>query len=201
MNLFKSLNSRWLCHFLRWKGAHVGSNFQVFGTIDLLLRDDADLCNLYIGDDVTFGGNLYLRMRKNGRIFISDRVRTGTEVWFVSANDELLKIGERTIIGSYSILNGGHGITIGTDCIFAAFVYINSSDHNYSRSEKIQNQGFSGSRITIGNDVWLGGQVFINKGVTIDDGSIIGAGAVVTRDIPSYCVAVGNPARVIKERE
>ena len=53
--------------------------------------------------------------------------------------------------------------------------------------------------ITIGNDVWLGGNVTILPGVTIGDNVVIGAGSVVTKDIPSNCVAVGNPCKPIKK--
>ena len=53
-------------------------------------------------------------------------------------------------------------------------------------------------RITIGNDVWLGAGVIVLPGITIGECSVIGAGAVVTKDIPPYSIAVGNPARVIK---
>ena len=56
----------------------------------------------------------------------------------------------------------------------------------------------SSAPITIEDNVWLGGSVVVCPGVTIGENSIIGAGAVVTRDIPANCIAVGNPARVIK---
>lgn len=52
----------------------------------------------------------------------------------------------------------------------------------------------------IGNDVWIGREAKILPGVKIGDGAIVGAYAVVAKDIPAYCVAVGNPARVVKKR-
>ena len=58
-----------------------------------------------------------------------------------------------------------------------------------------------GKPVTIGNDVWLGANSVIMPGVTIGDGCIIGAGAIVTKSIPPYSVAVGIPAKVIKKRE
>ncbi|YAK87873.1 DapH/DapD/GlmU-related protein [Paenarthrobacter nitroguajacolicus] len=54
--------------------------------------------------------------------------------------------------------------------------------------------------ITIGRDVWVGASCVLLGGVTIGEGSVIGAGSVVTRDIPSYSIAVGNPARVVSRR-
>jgi maltose O-acetyltransferase len=56
------------------------------------------------------------------------------------------------------------------------------------------------SPVTISDDVWIGMRVIILPGVTIGRGAIIGAGAVVTKDVPPYCVAVGNPARVVRNR-
>lgn len=201
MRFFRSLYSAAWTYYLRLRGARVGRNLQVHGSIHILLRDGARLANLTIGDDVTLGGATYIRMRKSGKIILGEGVRTGTDVWLVAANDAELKIGSDTVLGSYSIFNGGHGLTIGNDCIFAAFVYVNTSDHHFKRDQLIKNQGFFGAPIVIGDDVWLGGHVFVNKGVTIGTGSVIGAGAIVIESIDEYKVAVGNPARVIRDRE
>ena len=63
-------------------------------------------------------------------------------------------------------------------------------------------QGFSNVKpVVIGDDVWLGRRAIILPGVCIGNGSIIGAGAVVTKDIPPFSVAVGVPAKVIKDRK
>ena len=56
-----------------------------------------------------------------------------------------------------------------------------------------------GIAVTIGDNVWLGGNVVVCPGVTIGSNSVIGAGSVVTRDIPEWCVAAGNPCRVIRK--
>lgn len=56
-----------------------------------------------------------------------------------------------------------------------------------------------GAPITIGNDVWIGAHTVINPGVTIGDNSVIGAGSVVTKDIPANCIAAGNPCKVIRQ--
>lgn len=186
---------------MRSLGARVGRNFQVMGPIDVLLRDGAVFKNLIIGNNVTLGGKVYIRMRRNGKILLCDGVRVGTDVWLVTANDAEFNVGENAILGSYSIFNGGHGLEIGSNCIFAAFVYMNTSDHGFKRGELIQKQGFLGAPIEIGEDVWLGGHLFVNKGVKIGNGTVVGAGAVVTKDIPDHKVAAGNPAKVIKERE
>ena len=56
-----------------------------------------------------------------------------------------------------------------------------------------------GIDVTIGDNVWLGGNVVICPGVTIGSNTVIGAGSVVTRDIPDWCVAAGNPCRIIRK--
>ena len=199
--VFNWVRSTYWSMKLRLLGARVGRNLRVCGRLEVLLRDGARWRNVRIGHNVTLGGKTYLRLRRNGRISLGDEVSTGTEVWLVGANDAELSVGDHTTLGSYCVLNGGHGLKIGNDCILAAFVYINSSDHASARAELIRTQRFVGAPIDIGDDVWLGGHVFVGKGVTVGRGSVIGAGAVVVKDIPEYKVAVGNPAKVLKDRE
>ena len=176
MKFLKDIYSFLMVHYLKIKGARIGNNCRIEGPLEILLRDDAHLSNLTIGDNVTFGGKVYIRMRKNGRITLGNGVRTGTEVWLVTANNAEINVGENSILNSYNILNGGHGLKIGANCIFGGFVYINTSDHGFRKGELIQKQGFFGAPIEVGDDVWLGGHVFINKGVKIGDGAVIGAG-------------------------
>lgn len=99
------------------------------------------------------------------------------------------KIYGRCTIGNY--------VMMGEDCT------IITRNHNFSRTDiPMMGQGFAEERpVYIGNDVWIGDRVIILPGVTIEDGCIIGAGSVVTHDIPAYSIAVGNPARVIRSRD
>ena len=81
-------------------------------------------------------------------------------------------------------------------------VVIYTSGHTFDSIDvPMMDQGDTAERpVTIGNDVWLGRRVIIMPGVNIGDGCVIGAGAVVTKDIPAYSVAAGVPAKVIKSR-
>jgi acetyltransferase-like isoleucine patch superfamily enzyme len=187
--------------YLRLRGAHVGRNFQTHGPLDILLRDGASYRSLSIGDHVSFGGKVYFRVRKNGRIVVGSNVRIGTDVWLVTANSASVVVGDHSALGSYGIYNGGHGIEIGSNCLFAGFINLNSSNHNMERGELIRLQGHTGSPIVIGEDVWVGGHVSITSGVQVGNGAVLGTGSVVTKDVPAYAIMAGVPARVLRYRE
>jgi maltose O-acetyltransferase len=81
-------------------------------------------------------------------------------------------------------------------------VAIFTMSHKYGRTDiPMDAQGYSYSKVRIGNDVWIGYHAIILPGVSIGDGAIIGAGSIVTRDIPPYTVAAGVPARVVRDRK
>jgi len=79
------------------------------------------------------------------------------------------------------------------------FPYQNIYSHSRSYNPPLAFAGYS-EKTSIGHDVWIGSQAIVLPGVTIGNGAIIGAGAVVSKDIPAYAIAVGNPARVVKYR-
>lgn len=110
-----------------------------------------------------------------------------------------IKIGEKTSIGSFTIIAAMMKISIGSSCMIAESVSIRDHDHVFDNSDiPFRDQGWSCKPIEIGNNVWLGAKVTVLKGCKIGDNVIIGANSVVTRDIPSNSVAVGCPARVIR---
>ncbi|SNS11434.1 hypothetical protein SAMN04488503_2802 [Humidesulfovibrio mexicanus] len=200
MSLPDALRSHYWTWRLRLAGAAVGRNLRVQGPLRILLRDGASLKNLHVGDDVTLGGTTYLRMRAGGRVRIGQRVSLGTEVWLVAANAALLELGDDVQVGSYCLLNGGHGLSIGADSWLAGFVYLNSSDHKIEPGRLIREQGYTGAAIAIGPDNWLGGHSFICKGVRTGRGVVVGAGAVVTKSFGDEAIVAGNPARLLRRR-
>ena len=115
---------------------------------------------------------------------------------------------EHVFIGGGSYVNGGMlaasenaSITIGRDCMVSYNVHMRTDSHKHDRVDVPMNrQGHDEADIVIGDDVWVGYGAQVMAGVTIGSHSIIGAGAVVTHDVPEYAVAVGVPARVIKDR-
>lgn len=89
-------------------------------------------------------------------------------------------------------------IHIGAQTMFAPAVQLLTATHPVDAEERVSGAEL-GAPITIGSRVWLGGGVIVCPGVTIGDDVVVGAGSIVTRDLPDRVVAVGNPARVVRE--
>ncbi len=89
-------------------------------------------------------------------------------------------------------------VTIGFHTLLGPNVGLYAANHSIDATERI-NGGCQGKPIHIGNNVWLGGDVKVVPGVSIGDNTIIGTGSIVTKDIPSNVIAVGNPCHVIRE--
>jgi len=107
-------------------------------------------------------------------------------------------IGDRTKIGLSNTIIGP--VTIGNDIRLAQNITLSGLNHNYEDvSMPIHVQGVSTAPIVIEDETWIGANVVVVAGVTIGKHSIVAAGSIVTKDIPPYSVAVGNPARVLKK--
>lgn len=106
-------------------------------------------------------------------------------------------IGNNSLIGMGNVIIGP--VTIGNNVILAQNIVASGLNHNYQDITKpIHQQGVSVAPIMIEDDCWIGANTVITAGVTIGKHSVVAAGAVVTKNIPPYSVAVGNPSRVIK---
>lgn len=110
----------------------------------------------------------------------------------------------KIVVGDNFYLNSGchllGNITFGRDVMIGPKTVIWGRDHGTELASPMKTQEHIKQDIVIGDDVWIAANVTVLKGVNIGGGAVIGAGSVVTKDIPSYAVAVGNPARVIKFR-
>ena len=109
-------------------------------------------------------------------------------------------IGDNSGIGINAILSPG--ITIGNDVMMGPYCMMFTSNHAIGDLIKpMWKQGHAERRpIVIGNDIWIGARVTILPGVHVGDGSVIGAGAVVTKDVEPYSIVAGNPAKKIGSR-
>ncbi len=106
-------------------------------------------------------------------------------------------IGSGTRIGMSNVVIGP--VTVGNNVIFAQNIVSSGLNHGYEVIDiPISKQKVSMAKITVEDDCWIGANAVITAGVTIGKHSVIAGGAVVTKNIPPYSVAVGNPAKVIK---
>lgn len=155
-----------------------------------------------IEDYVKIGYDVRVRCHgKNSQIYLRKRAILGRGVDIRALDNGLIDIGEYSYIGPYGCMAGPGPIKIGNNCLIASHSGIYGNNHNYvDPTRLIAEQGITYQGITIEDDCWLGCGVKVLDGLTIGQGSVIGAGAVVTRNIPSYSVAVGVPAKVIFKR-
>jgi acetyltransferase-like isoleucine patch superfamily enzyme len=110
-----------------------------------------------------------------------------------------ISIGDNITLGS-CIINGAGGLVIEDNVLFAPNVSIFAVTHNYEDVNKdIMFQGSSTKSIKIGKGSWIGANCVILSGVNIGKHCVIGAGAIVTKDVPDFYVAGGVPARIIKK--
>lgn len=112
-------------------------------------------------------------------------------------------IGKNSYINSGVVIYSGNGVYIGENVLIAANCTLAAVNHEYrARSQKIIDQGFQSSRggIIIENDVWIGANSVILDGSLLREGCVIGANSLVNREIASYSVNVGTPAKQIGER-
>lgn len=132
----------------------------------------------------------------------------GSGVWieapFFCDYGSNISIGENTFINTNCMFLDNNKITIGKNVLIAPYVQIYTATHPLSASERIVENGAEvyyltrSEPVSIGDCVWIGGNSVIFPGVTIGNNVTIGAGSVVTKDIPNDVLAYGNPCKVIK---
>lgn len=106
-----------------------------------------------------------------------------------------IKIGKDVFVNSGCCFQDQGGVTLGDGCLVGHNVVFATLDHDKCPSRR---GDMTAAPIVVGKDVWIGAHATILKGVTIGDGAIVAAGAVVTRDVPPNTIAAGVPARVVK---
>ena len=117
------------------------------------------------------------------------------------APSPMIVIDEGTNIGRRCTLSAANRIFIGKFVLIAPNVFIADTQHEYQKlGIPIMHQGITthNDRVTIGDETWIGINAVIMGNVAVGKHCVIGANAVVTKDVPDYCVAVGNPAKVVK---
>jgi acetyltransferase-like isoleucine patch superfamily enzyme len=145
-------------------------------------------------------------MRGRGRLVLGDDVRlSGRSCFFfmshVESTPEII-VGNNVFIGNGCTFAAARSIRIGNDCLFGPGVRVHDNDgHPLDPARRRRGEPSNpeeNAAVTIGNGVWVAAQATILKGVTIGENAVVGAGAVVTADVPANSVVAGNPARVVR---
>ena len=134
-----------------------------------------------------------LEMYEDASLIVKDEFTIHSGAHIIISNRAILKLGSGYINRNCKIKCFSE-IEIGNDVAISENVTIWDSDVH-----KIKGSALNTKPIKIGNHVWIGTNCIILKGVCIGDGAVIGAGSIVNKDIPPNCLAVGNPAKVIKQ--
>jgi acetyltransferase-like isoleucine patch superfamily enzyme len=136
------------------------------------------------------------------RIAIGRHVYLGPGCWLLTHGPAgQLEIGEGTSIAGYCVLSAATTVRIGRKVLFARNVYIADHRHGFERADvPVLEQEIEDLRpVVVEDGAWLGQNVVILPGVRIGRGAVVGANSVVREDVPPRCLAVGAPARVVRE--
>lgn len=136
----------------------------------------------------------------NNRLTIEENVEYSKGlIWFEDNYGEIF-IDKNTTIGdaNLSVAENGRKIIIGADCMFSKGINISTTDSHSIINLKTGERTNQAQDVVIGEHVWLGRNVTINKGVKVGSNSIVAGNSVLTKSIPSNCIAAGVPASVVK---
>jgi acetyltransferase-like isoleucine patch superfamily enzyme len=141
-------------------------------------------------------GYYRLRLRRVGRRF---RIGIGS----VILNPERVFVGDDVFMGSHTLIGSPTEVYVGNRVMFGPRVTLIGGDHdvsNYAMPLRLAPPPPSVQPIVIEDDVWIGAGAIVLKGVRIGCGAVVGAGTIVTKDVPPGAVVVGNPARIARLR-
>lgn len=158
---------------------------------------------IHLGPGVAVDDYAVLDAKGDGNhgIFLGENVLVGRST-VLSCKDGDISIGDNTNIAMSCFIQSARTVTIGRKVLFGAYCYvIGGGDHASDRTDiPVMDQGQIIRGINIEDHVWLGADAKVVDGVRIGRDAIIGAGAVVNRDVPAWSIAAGVPARVLRDR-
>lgn len=177
----------------RFPGLWTGLRVEISGTGKLIF-----------GKGVRIGEGTRIHLASGSRLTLGDGVVTGRNVYLSVGRGQEQSIGDRTSIQDGCRIYGN--VTVGRGCIFAPNVFVSTGSHTFDDTahlpilEQERMAPSSDRPIRLLDDCWIGVNVVLAPGVTIGRGCVIGANAVVTKDLAPYSVAAGVPARVLRTR-
>ena len=184
---------------LKLKGIKIGKNFICDTFPKIIFIGEGN--EIVIGDNVTFFGEVELRCYNKSSILISHDCKIDKLVRIIAAKSSDVKIGSKTEIGAYSILNCGSKLTIGKKTMISSKVLIQLSEHNIKKDIPVKEQGNKYNEMIIGNDVLIGTKSTILMGSKLNNGCIIGANTLIKTEVGSNQIFVGIPGKMIGIRE
>lgn len=140
------------------------------------------------GRHINIGKNVHIVTAKDRHVTFS--------TWTIGDHQGHIDLGDNVLVCPGTRFDSASRISIGDNCMFAAGAYITDADWHdiYDRTMSVGTT----RPVTLSDNVWIGDGAIVCKGVNIGENSVIGAGSVVTSEIPANVIAAGNPARVIK---
>jgi acetyltransferase-like isoleucine patch superfamily enzyme len=155
--------------------------------------------NIIIGKNVLIEKNVVIKTTDGGKIFIGDNVCIERNCYIYAQSGKIL-INKDTFIGFGSQIVAKNYIEVGKNCLIAAYSIIRDANHGINKNKLINSQPHIIDKIIIEDDVWLGAHCVVTAGSKIGKGAVVGANAVVTKNIEPYIVVGGVPAKFIKKR-
>ena len=177
---------------------HVGENVKIGANVKFL---NPQLIS--IGDNVTIGNDCTINAREGTHVTIDNGVILCERVYLdTQCEGGYIEIGASAYLGTGTTIHGHRGLEIGDHALIAQNVTITPYSHIFDNPKaNIISQGGHMKKVVVGRDSYIGMGVCVMYSGDIGEGSVIGAGSVVVKPIPKYSVAVGCPAKVIKNRQ
>ncbi len=191
LNVIRDHRPYWLKRLVRqfehWYSGHfVTPHFASLGDGHLMMKP----WNIRVsGKAISAGKHIHVVTAKDRLVSLS--------TWTFESHQGVIDIGNHVLLCPGVRLDSASRITIGDNCMFAAGAYVTDADWHdiYDRTRAVGTT----RPVTLEDNVWIGDGAIVCKGVTIGRNSVVGAGAVVSSDVPANVIVAGNPARVVKE--
>jgi acetyltransferase-like isoleucine patch superfamily enzyme len=159
-------------------------------------------CRVFLGRRVMIGEGCFVDANSlTSRIVLGDNAWLSRGCYLVAGPGVEIVFGPQTYIGHRCLFYGHGGIRVGRDVLLANDVQLICGNHTFPRRDlPIRAQPTEERPIVVEDDVWLGASTIVLGGVTIGQGSVVAAGAIVTHSLPPYSIAQGIPARIVGMR-